>query len=137
MLVLVLTPLGVEVNGAKRWLGAGPLQFQPSEVMKLALVLHAAAVISARPRIARELRLGAGPVLAPGICAIALVFAQPDLGTALVIGMTLAAMLLVAGVPVRQKVLVAAAGAVLVGLFALLEPYRRARLTAFLNPWAD
>src|ERR687893_414282 len=52
LLVLVMIPgIGVEVNGARRWLGAGPLQFQPSEVMKLALVLHAAAVIAARPRL--------------------------------------------------------------------------------------
>jgi cell division protein FtsW len=50
LLVLVLSPgFGVTVNGARRWLGAGPLQFQPAEVMKLALVLHAAAVLSARP----------------------------------------------------------------------------------------
>src|SRR4051794_39444507 len=137
LLLLVLTPMGVEVNGAKRWLGAGPLQFQPSEIMKLALVLHAAATIAARPKMTRELRLVVGPVLLPALCAVALVFLQPDLGTALVISFTLAAMLLVAGVPVRQLVLVAVAGIVLVGLFALLEPYRRARLTAFLNPWAD
>src|SRR5688572_4268921 len=62
MLLLVLTPLGVEVNGAKRWLGAGPIQFQPSEVMKLALVLHVAAVIAARPKITGELRLVAAPI---------------------------------------------------------------------------
>ena len=50
--MLVLLPgLGVEINGARRWLGAGPLQFQPSEIVKLALVLNAAAVIAARPKI--------------------------------------------------------------------------------------
>src|SRR3712207_344865 len=55
LLVLVLIPgLGVKVNGARRWLGAGPLQFQAAEIMKLALVLHVAAVLSARPRIARS-----------------------------------------------------------------------------------
>ena len=63
MLVLVKVPgIGVRVNGARRWLGAGPLQFQPSEIMKLALVLHTAAVISARPKIARNLRTLVGPV---------------------------------------------------------------------------
>jgi cell division protein FtsW len=138
LLVLVLVPgIGVEINGARRWIGAGPLQFQPSEIMKLALVLHSAAMIAARPKITRELRLVAGPVLAPAGCGVLLVLLQPDLGTALVICFTLAAMLLVAGVPVRQLMLLAAAGAVLVSIYAVLEPYRRARLTAFLNPWAD
>ena len=67
MLVLVKLPgFGVRVNGARRWLGAGPLQFQPSEIMKLALVLHTAAVISARPKIAHSLRTVAGPVLGVG-----------------------------------------------------------------------
>src|SRR4051812_7594428 len=50
LLLAVLIPhVGVRINGARRWLGAGPVQFQPSEVMKLALVLHAAAVVAARP----------------------------------------------------------------------------------------
>ena len=138
LLVLVLIPgLGLKINGARRWLGFGPLQFQPSEIMKLALVLHTASVLSARPRIARSLRGVAGPVLAVGGCAVLLIFAQPDLGTALVIAFTLAAMLVAAGLPLRQLGLAAAVGAVVILLFALLEPYRRARLTAFVNPWAD
>ena len=136
LLLLVLLPgFGVTVNGARRWLGAGPLQFQPAEITKLALVLHAAAVLSARPRLARSLRGVAGPIFLPGGCAVLLIAAQPDLGTALVIGFTLAAMLVAAGLPLRQLVLVAGVGALLVTLFALVEPYRRARLTAFLNPW--
>ncbi len=138
MLVLVLLPgFGVRVNGARRWLGAGPLQFQPSEVMKLALVLHAAAVLSARPKIARSLRTVLGPVIGVGACALVLIAAEPDLGTALVICATLAAMLVAAGLPLRQLGLVAAVAAVLVLIFAILEPYRRARLTAFMNPWED
>ena len=138
LLVAVLVPgLGVSVNGARRWLGAGPLQFQPSELMKLALVLHVVGVLAARPRIVRDVRAVAAPVLAVGGVAVLLIAAQPDLGTALVICFTLAALLVVAGVPPRQLALVAAAGALLVLVFALIEPYRRARLTAFLNPWAD
>ena len=62
MLVMVRIPgIGVKVNGAHRWLGFGPLQFQPSEIMKLALVLHIAAVIAARPKIARNIRTRAAP----------------------------------------------------------------------------
>jgi cell division protein FtsW len=138
LLVLVLLPgLGVRINGARRWLGAGPLQFQPSEIMKLALVLHAAAMLAARPKLALSLRGVAGPILGVGGCALLLIAAQPDLGTALVISASLAAMLVAAGLPLRQLGLVAGVGAFLVMIFALVEPYRRARLTAFMNPWAD
>jgi cell division protein FtsW len=138
LLVAVLIPgIGVNINGARRWLGAGPIQFQPSEIMKLALVLHAAATIAAKPRMTRELRLVAGPVLGPAVCALGLIMLQPDLGTAIVISATLGSIMLVAGVPVRQMGLVLAAGAFLVLVLAILEPYRRARLTSFLNPWAD
>jgi cell division protein FtsW len=138
LLLLVLVPgFGLRINGARRWLGAGPLQFQPSEIMKLALVLHAAAILSARPKIARSLRTVAGPIIGVGGCAVLLIMAQPDLGTALVISFTLAAMLVAAGIPIRQLGLVAGVGAFLILLFAIFEPYRRARLTSFLNPWAD
>jgi cell division protein FtsW len=137
MLLLVHVPgIGVRVNGARRWLGAGPLTFQPSEVMKLALVLHSAAVLSARPAMAKSLRGVAGPILGVGGAAILLVAAQPDLGTALVTSFTLCAILVAAGLPIRQLGLLAGVGAFLVLMFALIEPYRVARLTSFLNPWA-
>jgi cell division protein FtsW len=137
LLLLVLTPLGVEVNGAQRWLGAGPVQFQPSEIMKLALVLHIASVLAARPKLTGDLRRLIAPVLAPVGCAALLVAMQPDLGTILVTVMTVGVLLMVAGVPVRQLGTLAAGGAALVTVYAMVEPYRRARLTAFLNPWAD
>jgi cell division protein FtsW len=137
LLFAVLMPgLGLKINGARRWLGAGPLAFQPSEVMKLALVLHAAAVLAARPKLVRSLRAVSGPVLAVGGAAVLLIMAQPDLGTALVICFTLAAMLVTAGLPLRQLGLVAAVGGFLVLVFALLDPERTSRLTTFLNPWA-
>src|SRR3954470_23923109 len=131
MLLLVHIPgIGVRVNGARRWLGAGPLTFQPSEVMKLALVLHSAAVLSARPAMAKSLRGVAGPILGVGGAAILLVAAQPDLGTALVTSFTLCAILVAAGLPIRQLGLLAGVGAFLVLMFALIEPYRVARLTS-------
>jgi cell division protein FtsW len=138
MLVLVLIPgVGVEVNGARRWLGAGPLTFQPSEVMKLALVLHTAAVLGARPELARSLRGVARPIVGVGGAALLLILAQPDLGTALVICSTLAAMLVAAGLPLRQLGLTAAGGALFVLVYALMDAERTERLTTFVNPWAD
>jgi cell division protein FtsW len=138
LLVLVLVPgLGLQINGARRWLGAGPLAFQPSEVMKLALVLHVAAVLGAQPRLAHSLCGVLGPVLGVGGGAVLLILVEPDLGTALVVCFTLSAMLVAAGLPLRQLGLAAAAGGVLVLLYALMDPERTERLTTFMNPWAD
>ncbi len=134
LLVLVKTPLGVSVNGAQRWLGAGPLQFQPAEVMKLALVLYSVKLLATRPKIVHVPRLLV-PLLAIAGCACLLVASQPDLGTALVLAFTMCALLVAAGMPVRYLLGAMAIGALLVLLFALAEPYRRARLTAFLDPW--
>jgi len=137
LLLLVKIPgIGVEVNGARRWLGAGPLQFQPSELMKLALVLYAAGLLSTTPGRLQDLKGVAGPLLLVGGGAIVLVASQPDLGTALVISFTLGALLLVGGVPMKLLAKIAGAGALLALVFILVEPYRAARLTAFINPWA-
>src|SRR4051795_746846 len=96
MLLAVKVPgVGVRVNGATRWLGAGPVQFQPSEVMKLALVLHWASVVAARPTVTRDLRRVFGPIILPALGAMFLIMLQPDMGSALVIGLTLCAILLV------------------------------------------
>ncbi len=137
MLIAVKIPgIGVEVNGARRWLGAGPLQFQPSELMKLALVLYAAGLLATTPARLKSLRGVTGPLLLVAGAAIVLVASQPDLGTALVIAFTLGALLFVAGVPLGLLGKIAGAGAAVTLLFILVEPYRAARLTAFINPWA-
>jgi cell division protein FtsW len=137
LLLAVKVPgLGVKVNGAQRWLGAGPLQFQPSEIMKLALVLYAASLLAGKPRRLRTLKGIVSPLLLVAGAAALLIASQPDLGTALVIGFTMGAMLVAAGAPMRHLGTIAASAAGFVFLFALLEPYRRARLTSFLDPWA-
>ncbi len=134
-LVLVKIPgLGVSVNGARRWLGAGPLQFQPSEVAKLALVLYGAKVLAVRPGRIRGPR-DILPLLVVAGTAVLLVASQPDLGTSLVICFTVAALLVAAGVPMRHLLAGGALLGVLVLLYALSADYRRARLTTFLDPW--
>jgi cell division protein FtsW len=136
LLIAVKVPgIGVEVNGAQRWLDVG-LQFQPSELMKLALVLYAAGLLATTPSKLRNLHGVAGPLLLVGGAAILLIASQPDLGSALVIAFTLGALLLVAGMPMSLLAKIAGVGVVLVLLFIVVEPYRADRLTAFLNPWA-
>ncbi len=138
LLVAVKLPgIGVSINGAQRWIGAGPLQFQPSELMKLALVLHGAAVLATSPRRLRTIGTVIRPLLLVGGAAIVLIASQPDLGTALVIAFTLGALLLVAGTPLALLGRIGAATSVAVLLFAFVDPERMSRLTAFVNPWAD
>jgi cell division protein FtsW len=135
LLAVKIPGVGVSVNGARRWLGAGPLQFQPSEIAKLALVLHGAKLLAKRPGRIRAPR-DVMPLLVVTGVAILLVASQPDLGTALVIAFTLTAMLVAAGMPIRYLAIGAGLLAALVLLYALSAPYRRARLTTFLDPWA-
>jgi cell division protein FtsW len=126
LLVAVKVPgIGRSVNGARRWIGAGPLQFQPSELMKLALVLYSAHVLSSGPLNAQRLRTMLPPLLLVTGSACILVAVQPDLGTAIVLSFTLAAVLVAAGVPMGTLGKLAAGGLVLVALFALLAPVRR------------
>jgi cell division protein FtsW len=136
-LLLVLVPgFGVQANGARRWLGAGPLQIQPSELAKLALVLYSAGLIAAKPKRIRSLK-GVRPLLLVAAAMALLIVVEPDLGTAIVISLTLGALLVVSGVRMRHLGALFGGLFLLVLLVALLEPYRRARLTAFLDPWAD
>jgi cell division protein FtsW len=137
LLVAVKVPgIGRSVNGARRWLGAGPLQFEPSELMKLALVLYAAHILSSRRMTVRRLHAQMKPLLLITGAACGLVFLQPDLGTALVLAFTVITVLVAAGVPGRTLGKLLLGGVVVVGLLAILAPYRRARLTAFIDPWA-
>jgi cell division protein FtsW len=139
LLALVLVPgFGVSANGARRWLHSGPVQFQPSELAKLALVLYAARQLADNPR---RLHGGARQALMPLAVAAGpaclLIVLEPDLGTALVLLTALAALLVAAGVPLRHLAIAASAVAVFVLAMVLARPYELARLTTFLHPWAS
>jgi cell division protein FtsW len=136
--VAVMIPgLGVTVNGATRWLGAGPLQFQPSELLKVSLVLYAAQVLAARPKATKTLGGLVKPLLIVVAVAFMLLLKQPDMGTAMTICFALGALLIAAGTPLRLLGGIFAALAGVAMLLALAEPYRRERLTSFLDPFSD
>jgi cell division protein FtsW len=137
LLVLVKIPgIGVEINGARRWIGAGPLQFQPSELAKVALVLYAVHLLAQRPRAVETLKGLGSPLLLVAGVMIVLIASQPDLGTALVCSFTLGMIVIAAGIPVRLLAVLGGAGVLLVTVFALSADYRRERLMTFLDPWA-
>jgi cell division protein FtsW len=137
MLVLVLVPgIGIEANGAQRWIGAGLFQVQPSEVAKIALILYGAHLISTRPKVVNSLRTMAPYLL---VCAVAcaLIVIEPDLGSALVAALAVAMLLVVGGAKVRHLAFVAGVLVAMALIAIAMEPYRQERLIGFLNPGHD
>jgi cell division protein FtsW len=138
LLLLVLVPgFGVRVNGARRWFSAGPIQFQPSELMKLAIVLYVARFLAEHPKRVRNFRQAMVPIAMVAGPACVLIVVEPDLGTTLVLAFALTSLLVAAGVPMRHLLLIGGVAAALVVMLALAQPYQRARLTSFIDPWAS
>jgi cell division protein FtsW len=135
-LLVVVLGAGTSVNGASRWLGGGALQIQPSELAKVALVLYGADMLARKPKRARSIE-GFMPFLLVVGAACLLIMVEPDMGTTMVTVFAVAATLIAAGARPRDLGLIALAIGALALLMTLVEPYRMARLTGFLNPGAD
>ncbi len=138
LLVAVLTPgIGVSANGSTRWVAVGPITFQPSELLKLTMLLYTADLIARRQgdldRPARTLV----PVLVMFAFLGSLVLAQPDLGTVIVVGGITLGVLFVGGVSLGPLLGSVAVVGALGTVLSVTEEYRRARLLAFVDPWAD
>ena len=138
--IAVLVPgVGVTVNGARRWLDLGPLNFQPSELLKVALPLYLASLLAARwPQLrAGGLRALVLPALPLTLLSAALVMAEPDLETAALIAAVAGIVLFAAGLPAR--IMWAGAVVTLVGGAAAIatSPFRRGRVLAWLDPMSD
>jgi cell division protein FtsW len=138
-LVLVLVPhIGRVAGGARRWISfGGPLNFQPSELAKLAVILYLAHFLANRGERTRQ--FGAGmipPLLVLGLAA-APILKQPDLGSALILVLITFAMLFAGGARLSHLAAVAAAAVPAVLAVILHAGYRSQRLLAFVNPWRD
>lgn len=139
LLSLLLVPLvGVSGGGARRWLAFGPIALQPSEFMKVALVVALARHLQ---RCAGEDRLVLRHLIVPALLIAApaiLVLRQPDLGTVIVLGLAAFSVLLLAGLPLRLVLLaLLVIGPALPYAWSQLKPYQQQRLTTFINPQAD
>jgi cell division protein FtsW len=137
LLLVVLVPgVGQQVNGAQRWIGAGLLQFQPSELAKLAVVLYGAYLLAKEPKRGRSLG-GLGPyLLVAGLCVL-LISQQPDLGTAMVLSFAVCCLLFLSGVRARALAPIGALIALVGIVMIATHPYQEARLIGFLNPGTD
>jgi cell division protein FtsW len=137
LLALVLFPgIGHSVNGSMRWIGLGFIGLQVSELAKFAVVIYMAGYLL---RYNEEIKTTISGFLKPmavlGVILILLV-KEPDFGAAVVIMATALGMMFLAGMRMRQFVMLLIAVLVLLSVVAISAPYRMQRLTSFLNPWA-
>ena len=131
---LVFTPLGVSVNGNRNWIELGGQRLQPSEGMKLALVLWGAAVLSRKRNLLHQSMHAVVPLLFPvGVVALGLVLAGHDLGTTLILLLILGGLLFSAGAPARMFLSAGAAMALLVAALVVTSPNRMERVASWLG----
>lgn len=138
LLALVLLPgVGHSVNGSARWIGIGPLRIQVSELAKLVSVIYLAGYLFRRNH---EIRTQLTGFLKPmGILGVVslLLLCEPDFGATVVIMTTALGMMFLAGMRVQHFIILFIMILVALSVIAISEPYRMARLTSFLNPWAN
>ena len=135
-LAMVLTPLGKESYGAKRWIGIGGFTIQPSEITKLAFVIFTAVYFSNDLGKVNTFK-GILPVLLAGGITCLLIILEPNMSVTVCMGCVMLAMLFFAGVKIKQLFLILIPVIAAIPLLIILEPYRMKRLLAFLDPWAS
>ena len=138
LLALLLIPgVGHAVNGNRNWIGYGPVVIQPSEFAKFLMILWAATML-AQYESAGIVRTNVLKLIVPGyIGVLVFVLAGKDLGTAAVIGATMAGLLFVSGIPLRLFGTISAIGMVGISVLILSAPYRAARFLVLFNPFAE
>ncbi|MCD6404537.1 MAG: FtsW/RodA/SpoVE family cell cycle protein, partial [Planctomycetes bacterium] len=137
LLVLVLVPgIGHRVNGASRWLRLGPVGLQPSEPVKIALVIFLAAFLAERTPSVRAFRRTFVPAVAVTGVLCFLVLLEPDIGTSILLGLVAAVVLFVAGAKITH-ILAPAVAVVPIMAFVVSRGYARTRIEAWLDPWKD
>ena len=138
LLILVLIPgIGTVRNGSRSWFGIGGLGVQPSEFAKLGLIIFTSKYLARNQKNMGDIKKGALPIfLIIGIFFV-LIMLEPDFGTAMVMALTLIALIFASGLKISFFVKLGVLG--LAGIVALIiaAPYRMARIVSFLNPWSD
>ena len=138
LLLIVVLIAGKSVNGASRWIPLGLFNLQPAEVAKLSLFIFMAGYLVRKNDEVRSTFFGGfiKPIIVFGTLA-SLLLLQPDLGTVVVMLVTLFGMLFIAGAKLTQFLALMVVGLMSVATLIYIEPYRMRRVTSFLDPWED
>ena len=136
LLILVLIPgIGVIRNGSRSWFGIGPFGIQPSELMKIVLIIYSAKVLSNIKKV--DTLKSVLKVLLIVFLVFFLIMLEPDFGTGLIIVMSVFILLFIAGLNIKYFYRFGILGIIGIVFLILIAPYRMDRITSFLNPWKD
>ena len=136
LLVLVLF-VGTERNGSKSWFGIGSFGIQPSEFMKLAMVIFVSKYLYNNEKDMGNIKKGVIPILALTLIIFGIIMLQPDFGTGVILVMCVIGLLFIGGVDVKFFLKIGFLGALGIVLLIIAAPYRLKRILSFLNPWSD
>lgn len=137
LLGLVLIPgVGVVRNGSRSWFGIGSFGIQPSEAMKIALIISCSKFLSIKTKAYKSIK-GIIPIFVLTGFAFLLIMFQPDFGTGFVLVLSIVALLFVSGVKSKYFVMLGIFLVCGASVLVLIAPYRLDRITSFLNPWSD
>ena len=138
LLMLVLVPfIGKGVNGARRWISLGVMNFQPSELAKFAVLLYAADYMVRKMEVKERFFRAVLPMAAAVAVVGVLLLAEPDMGAFMVISVIAMGILFLGGVNARMFFVIATVVVIAFGLMVMLSEWRRERIFAYLDPWSD
>ena len=136
-LLLAVLVVGQETNGAKRWIVIGGQSIQPSEIAKFGMMLYMCSFMAKKHLVMQSFAKGMLPMLLVIGVICGLVMLQPNMSMAVIMGLMGYSLLFIGGCDTKQMLLLAVVFAALFALLAIIEPYRMARLTSFVDPWKD
>lgn len=137
LLILTLTPLGININQAQRWIGVGPITIMPGEIAKPAVAMFVAKYLSDNPNIIKDFKRGVLPMYGVIAAFAILIMLQPNMSTAVTLACIVLFIMIAAGMKWIHLAFTGAIGVLGAGILILMEPYRIARATSFLNPFND
>lgn len=138
LLVLVLIPgIGTVRNGSRSWFGIGGLGIQPSEFMKLALIIFTSKYLYKNDKNNKTIKKDILPILLITLITFGLIMLQPDFGTGVILLMSIVALLFISGLKLKFFIITGLFGLFGAMILIIIAPYRFQRILSFINPWLD
>ena len=138
LLILVIIPgIGTVRNGSRSWFGIGGFGIQPSEFMKLAMIVFVSKYLNKNNKDIKNIKKGILPILGVTLFAFGLIMLQPDFGTGVILVMSIIGLLFISGVNMKFFLILGIFGVIGATLLIIIAPYRFQRILSFLNPWLD